>query len=1047
MAIRNYMMIGISLIHLVVAEIIKGNGGPMATAVAAAVLSGTLVLTVAGAHALPTGGQVTAGQAAISTPNATQMNIKQGTNQAIINWNSFGIGKGETVSIAQPTSQSTLLNRVLGNDPSSIYGSLTANGRVFLVNPAGVLFAPGSSVNVGGLVASSLNIKDNDFLAGKYSFFKDGTAGSVVNQGNLTGGFVALLGNTVENAGTIVTTKGTTGLAAGDEITLGFDPNGLMAIKVDKAAYQAQVTNSGVIEADGGTVVMTASAADALLATVVNNSGTVRASSMVERNGEIVIEANTVTNSGTLVTSGVKGGAITLSGDHLTLANGSVLDASGETGGGTVLVGGDWQGSGAMHQATTVTMEQGAKIDVSATKNGDGGTAVLWSDIHKADSKTSVHGEILAKGGAERGDGGRVETSGHAVDVSGIRLSMDSPRGNTGEWLLDPVNINIDSTLASSITTALGSGNVSITTAGSNTPSTASGESGTDGDITIAAPISWGTGGTAGRLLTLTAARYINVNNLMTVSGTGSLTMNTGGIGYVKTLQSGNDTFTGKVNFTGTGTLTINSDTYTVAAGTVVNTTAALQSVSGSTKYVLGSDRAAGAWTPLTPGTGFSGTLDGLGHTISSMQNSTSTSDVGLFGTTSGATIQNLGMTGLWVIAGADNVGAFVGRITGGTNRIRNAFTSGSGLLPDASAATKNYIGGFVGRFAAGSLTIEDSYNNASIHQNNSGTTYKLQNVGGFVGYSAGDLTLTNLVNKADIRSGDTYATAAQLGLYVGGFLGGREIGTLTISGGYNSGQITGGDNTGGIVGYSYLDANTSITSVGNKGAVTGGTPTGGIVGRLTQSSGTLTLDGLYNQAAVSGTSTTGGLIGTLQVQPTSSDYTLTISNSYNSATVAASGNYVGGLVGVGGFTNGNPPYHTTLNITNTYNSGNVSGVTNVGGLFGQTSGPKAVNVTESYTSGTISASVSAVGALVGDAYSSAGQPSPLVMNQFYYLNNVLKQAGVTKNQINGADGFTSMTGTYGVKTTAELQSISGLGFTSSTWSQSSGANGGYSEW
>ncbi|MEI7672413.1 MAG: filamentous hemagglutinin, partial [Deltaproteobacteria bacterium] len=165
------------------------------------------------------------------------------------------------------------------------------------VNPSGVLFAPGASVNVGGLVASSLNIKDSDFLSGKYSFFKDVSAGSVVNQGNISGGFVALLGNSVENAGTIVTTKGTTGLAAGDEITLGFDPNGLMAIKVDKGAYQAQVTNSGVIEADGGTVVMTASAADALLATVVNNSGTVRANSMVERNGAIVLEGNQIISS------------------------------------------------------------------------------------------------------------------------------------------------------------------------------------------------------------------------------------------------------------------------------------------------------------------------------------------------------------------------------------------------------------------------------------------------------------------------------------------------------------------------------------------------------------------------------------------------------------------------------------------------------------------------------------------------------------------------------------------------------------------------------
>ena len=230
---------------VIVAEIVKGHGGPSPITVAAAVLGVSLTLVAPYAHALPAGGQLAAGQAVITTPSASQMNITQGTNQAIINWNSFGIGKGETVNIAQPSASSTLLNRVLGNDPSNIFGSLNANGRVFLTNPSGILFAPGASVNVGGLVASSLNIKDSDFMAGKYSFFKDIIAGSVVNQGKISGGFVALLGNSVENAGTIVTTKGTTGLAAGDEITLGFDPFGLMSIKVDKAAYQAQVTNSG----------------------------------------------------------------------------------------------------------------------------------------------------------------------------------------------------------------------------------------------------------------------------------------------------------------------------------------------------------------------------------------------------------------------------------------------------------------------------------------------------------------------------------------------------------------------------------------------------------------------------------------------------------------------------------------------------------------------------------------------------------------------------------------------------------------------------------
>jgi filamentous hemagglutinin family protein len=381
---------------IVAAEIVRGNGGPPpVTVAAAAVISAVLAFSATAAHALPVGGQVAAGQAVISTTSATQMNITQGTNQAIINWNSFGIGKGEAVNIAQPSASSTLLNRVLGNNPSEIFGSLTANGRVFLVNPGGVLFAPGASVNVGGLVASSLNIKDSDFLAGKYSFFKDGTVGAVVNQGNISGGFVALLGNSVENAGTIVTTKGSTGLAAGDEITLGFDPNGLMAIKVDKGAYNAQVANTGVIEANGGTVVMTAKAADALLGSVVNNSGIVRVQTMENRAGSIVLladmEHGETIVSGTLDASAPNvgdGGFIETSAAKVTLKDNLVISA-----GSAIGTGGLW-------------LIDPYDYTIGATEAGyikgalDGGTSVT---IDTTTSPTTVNGSTIT-GTSANGD-------------------------------------------------------------------------------------------------------------------------------------------------------------------------------------------------------------------------------------------------------------------------------------------------------------------------------------------------------------------------------------------------------------------------------------------------------------------------------------------------------------------------------------------------------------------------------------------------------------------------------------------------------------------
>ena len=225
------------------------------------------------ALALPAGGSVGAGVTSITTPSATEMSINQESGHSIINWNSFGIGKNETVNIVQPTSDATLLNRVLGNSPSEIFGRLTANGRVFLVNQNGILFGPTASVNVGGLVASTLAISDQDFLSGKYLFSRSGSTAAVVNQGSLHGGFIALLGGSVKQSGSLVTTKGAAVMASGEGVTLDIDPFGMIAIRVDPATYNAQIENSGIIEAEEGTVVMSAPARDALVATVVNNSG------------------------------------------------------------------------------------------------------------------------------------------------------------------------------------------------------------------------------------------------------------------------------------------------------------------------------------------------------------------------------------------------------------------------------------------------------------------------------------------------------------------------------------------------------------------------------------------------------------------------------------------------------------------------------------------------------------------------------------------------------------------------------------------------------
>src|SRR5205814_5383543 len=242
-----------------------------------------------------------------------KLQVDQGTNKAILQWDNFSIGSSAWVNFSQPSASSVALNRVTGTNPSEIFGRLTSNGQVFLTNPNGVLFAPSASVDVGGLFATTLSIADKDFLAGRYNFYNAGGAGSVINQGHIitANGYAALAGPQARNDGIIVANAGTVALAAGDRVSLDMIGDGLIRVTVDQAALNASAINAGTIQADGGRVLLTAHSANALLDTVVNNSGVIRAHSLIERNGEIILDgasAGVATNSGTLTASGAAAG-------------------------------------------------------------------------------------------------------------------------------------------------------------------------------------------------------------------------------------------------------------------------------------------------------------------------------------------------------------------------------------------------------------------------------------------------------------------------------------------------------------------------------------------------------------------------------------------------------------------------------------------------------------------------------------------------------------------------------------------------------------------
>ena len=447
-----------------------GRGGSFACCVA-------FLLTLASTPALsnpdlPTGATVAAGQVTFS-PKESSLDVHQGSHKAIVNWQSFNIGKDASVNIHQPGADAALLNRVLSSDPSRILGSLNANGQVFLINPSGVIFGQGARVDVGGLVASSLNISDKDFLSGSYTF--SGNTGSILNQGALQGGFIALISPEIKNEGEIRASLSAIALASGDQAVLTFEGSDLIGLKVTDATVKSLIENKGVLIAPHGAVLLKASAAQSLVDSLIQSAG--GAGGLVLKNGtvQLVRSEGTMTSSdiridagprggvsisGTLDASAHAGGTITVTGQEVTAAAGASLNTSGPHGGGEIRFGGDWQGKGNTPQSRYATVEKGARLEASATESGNGGTIVVWSDITDPQSQTTVKGELIARGGIKKGNGGKIETSGYAIDTEGaiVRANARSEGGKGGLWFIDPEDAVITQGVADDYADTLNSG-------------------------------------------------------------------------------------------------------------------------------------------------------------------------------------------------------------------------------------------------------------------------------------------------------------------------------------------------------------------------------------------------------------------------------------------------------------------------------------------------------------------------------------------------------------------------------------------------------------
>lgn len=345
-----------------------------------------LSLGASSVDAMPEGGVVRSGSGSV-TQNGKEMTIRQDSGRLAMDWTGFSVGKDETVRFQQPGKDALALNRVTGNQQSVIDGSLLSNGHVLLVNPNGVVIGKNASIDVGGLVASTAQVKDNfmkEFGNSTGAFSLGGVSdGKIINEGTIKaeGGLVALHAAKVENSGTISNTGGSAVLAAADTLTLTPDADGKLNFTVDGKAAEASALNKGTITADGGTIVMTADSASDVMSTVVNNSGTLQARTLRKNEkGQILLEG------------GDKG-----------------------------------------------QVEVSGTLDASGTENGqDAG------NIKVMGRKTIVHDgtNLLAKGDV---NGGKIETSGDVLDLGdGLNIDAKGVNGKAGEWLLDPLAVYIN---------------------------------------------------------------------------------------------------------------------------------------------------------------------------------------------------------------------------------------------------------------------------------------------------------------------------------------------------------------------------------------------------------------------------------------------------------------------------------------------------------------------------------------------------------------------------------------------------------------------------